>query len=112
MADWIQVPLRALAFDADLLVPLAAIMMIFGIPIAAILTAHQRKMAEILHGKQQQQRDVTAPAMEAMHEVAKLRQQIASLQDQVNYLTIERDPSPTAALQQRTSESHDQTSSV
>lgn len=32
-------------------VPMMAMVLVFGIPIIAILTAHQRKMAELIHGQ-------------------------------------------------------------
>ena len=38
----------------EVMIPLAAVMLIFGIPIIIILTNHQRKMAELIHGKQGQ----------------------------------------------------------
>lgn len=80
------------------LIPLAGIVMVFGIPLAAILTHHQRKMTELIHSKHQ------APVqnMETMHEIASLRQQMAVLQDQVNHLTIAVDRSSEMALQERT----------
>ena len=40
----------AQSFPAEL-IPIAAIMMVFGIPIVAILTAHQRKMTKLIHGQ-------------------------------------------------------------
>lgn len=62
-----------------------AIMMVFGIPIAAILTHHQRKMAELIHGKQAEAMQVN-PAI--MHEVQSLRAEVARLRDQVNSQTL------------------------
>jgi len=80
------------------LIPLAGIVMVFGIPLAAILTHHQRKMTEMIHSKHQQ----PVQNLEAMHEMASLRQQVAALQDQVNHLTIALDRSSEAALRERT----------
>lgn len=61
--------------DPELLVPLAAIVLIFGIPIVAILTSHQRKMAELIHGK---------GGVNTQAEVHALRQEVAILKDRVN----------------------------
>ncbi len=80
------------------LIPLAGIVMVFGIPLAAILTHHQRKMTELIHSKHQ----APVQSMETMHEIASLRQQMAVLQDQVNHLTIAVDRSSEMALQERT----------
>jgi len=80
------------------LIPLAGIVMVFGIPIAAILTHHQRKMTELIHGKHQQ----AQVNPELMHEMASLRHQVAMLQDQVNQLAISADRPKVDALQERT----------
>lgn len=61
----------------DELVPIVAIVMVFGIPIVAILTAHQRKMAEMFnrqHADSAQGQEVAA----LRHEVAQLRQIVAA----------------------------------
>lgn len=70
----------------DELIPIVAIMMVFGIPIAAILTHHQRKMAELIHGKQVEAQQLN-PAI--MHEIQSLRGEVARLRDQVNSQTLE-----------------------
>ncbi|QYK53829.1 MAG: hypothetical protein KF824_02790 [Fimbriimonadaceae bacterium] len=70
----------------DELIPIVAIMMVFGIPIAAILTHHQRKMAELIHGKQAEAQQMN-PAI--MHEIQSLRGEVARLRDQVNSQTLE-----------------------
>lgn len=44
--------------DQDALIAIVGTIAVFSIPVVAILTAHQRKMAEIIHGshnRQQQQ---------------------------------------------------------
>ncbi|MBX3114995.1 MAG: hypothetical protein KF836_10560 [Fimbriimonadaceae bacterium] len=67
------------------LIPIVAIMMVFGIPIAAILTTHQRKMAELIHGKQAEAQQIN-PAV--MHELQTLRGEVSRLRDQVNSQTL------------------------
>lgn len=71
------------------LIPFFAIGLIFGIPIIAILTAHQRKMAEMIHGNQNQNNNHIVGAM--MNEIAELRREVAMLRDQVNRSAIETD---------------------
>lgn len=44
-------PLLPIAAFADDFLPVIAMVLIFGIPIIAILTAHQRKMAELFRGQ-------------------------------------------------------------
>jgi hypothetical protein len=63
------------------LVPLAAITLIFGIPIVAILTAHQRKMAELLN---------RPPQGQAMNnpEVSQLRYEVSELKQRMDQQTI------------------------
>ena len=56
----------------NVLIPLASIGLIFGIPIIAILTTHQRKMAELIHRNQPQQVDPM------------IQQQLASMQSQIS----------------------------
>ena len=51
---------------------LAAITLVFGIPIIAILTHHQRKMAELIHGGQRNQQDNNLAS-----EIMALRQALA-----------------------------------
>lgn len=68
-------------FDPELLVPLA----FFMIPIVAILTGHQRKMAEILSRRQQ-------PVETG--ETAALRQEVAELKDMLRQQMILQDSRP------------------
>jgi hypothetical protein len=73
--------LPLVAFD---LVPLAGMMIpltIFMIPIIAILTSHQRKMAEIIHAQPQ------VPTAE----INALRQEVAELRQLVNQQAIALD---------------------
>jgi signal transduction histidine kinase len=68
------------------MIPLVAVVMLFGIPIAAILTAHQRKMAELLNGRPDQN---VNPAV--MHEIQALRHEVARLQETVHQQAIALD---------------------
>lgn len=63
-------------FQADEVGPVIAAVLLLMIPIIAILTAHQRKMAEIIHRNQAQsgQLDETAAALRA--ELARLTQAV------------------------------------
>jgi hypothetical protein len=63
------------------LIPLAAIVMMFGIPIVAILTTHQRKMAELLNRPPQGQ-NLTSP------EVNQLRYEVSELKQRLDQQTI------------------------
>lgn len=62
--------------------PLIACLGIMLIPIVAILTSHQRKMAEIIHGRQQQQLGhdpLAAQRMSAIeHELAEVKELLKS----------------------------------
>lgn len=60
---------------------------IFMIPIIAILTAHQRKMAEIIHGRQGVEPEMLA-----------LREDVRQLRDQVARLTLAIDDRQSARL--------------
>lgn len=71
----------------DELIPIFAIMMVFGIPMVAILTAHQRKMAELIHGKQQQANDLGP----LVNEVQALRQEVYELRQRMNEQQIALD---------------------
>lgn len=71
----------------DIIVPIVSLALVFGIPLAAILTHHQRKMAEIIHKSR-------AP-ME-MGEVQALRMEVAQLRDRMNEQTLLLDRTATA----------------
>lgn len=60
----------------DSIIPLAAMALVFGIPLAAILTGHQRKMVELMN-----KREGNATSSE---EINRLRLEVAELRDRVN----------------------------
>jgi hypothetical protein len=62
-----------------------ACVMVFGIPIVAILTHHQRKMTELIHSKHS---DVSPVVVE---EVNRLRGEVAQLRQQLHEATIALD---------------------
>lgn len=66
----------------EMLIPLAAVMLIFGIPIIVILTNHQRKMAELIHGKQAQ-----LPGQD----LAPIYHELKNLRDSVNSVAMNVD---------------------
>ena len=66
----------------EMLIPLAAVMLIFGIPIIIILTNHQRKMAELIHGRQGQS---------AAQDLAPIYHELKNLRDSVNSLSMNVD---------------------
>jgi hypothetical protein len=56
--------------DIGEIIPVVAIIATFSIPIIAILTTHQRKMAEILHrGRDQQEAERAALEVQNLREV-------------------------------------------
>jgi len=69
-------------------IPIVAIVLVFGIPIVAILSAHQRRMAELMH-----QRGNNTDA-ELTREVLAMRREITELRDRVNALTVASDVRP------------------
>jgi signal transduction histidine kinase len=80
------------------LVPIIGTVMALGIPIVAILTAHQRKMAELFHGNQNQNLN-----QQLAYEIQQLRQEVRTLKDQVNQQVLSTDSyrTPEAQLQER-----------
>lgn len=70
----------------DEFIPIVLIIMVLGIPIAAILTNHQRKMAEIIHKKQSDSAQIN-PAI--IHELQSLRAEVGQMRDQMNMHTLE-----------------------
>ena len=64
--------LPLMAMSGDEMAQIAACIGVFGIPIIAILTAHQRKMAMIIHNTQQMRRPVQDEAIAS--EVRDLKQ--------------------------------------
>lgn len=73
--------------DLEMLIPLFAVALIFGVPIVAILTNHQRKMAELIHGKQGQL--PTQDLSPIYHELKNLRDSVNSLSLNVDSLRSE-----------------------
>jgi hypothetical protein len=64
--------------DPELLIPLAAVILMFGIPIVAILTGHQRKMAELMRQPIQGQQPMSNIEIQALRaEVRELKQMLA-----------------------------------
>ena len=74
-------------------IPLIAIVMMFGIPIVAILTTHQRKMAEMIHGNRQQSPN---------QELAPIYHELKNLRDSVNSLALNVDSLKTEIRSQQT----------
>lgn len=68
--------------DFEVFIPLVAVAMIFGIPIVAILTTHQRKMAELIHGNRQQTPN---------QDLAPIYHELKNLRDSVNSLALNVD---------------------
>lgn len=67
----------------EALVPIMAIAFVFGIPILAILTSHQRKMAELMRSQ--------SGNPQAQQEAQALRYEVAQLRDLVNQQQIQLD---------------------
>ncbi|MES1228269.1 MAG: hypothetical protein ABUL72_06320 [Armatimonadota bacterium] len=76
-----------------MIIPIVAIVCAVGIPlmipIVAIMTGHQRKMAELMRGGQNSHTDQVVGQLAA--EVHSLRQTVAQMQDQMNQLAISVD---------------------
>ena len=70
---------------------------VFMIPIVAILTHHQRKMAELLHGSRAQA--LPNPEIDAM------RREIAELKQLVHQQAIALDSARTSPIERRLTES-------
>jgi len=89
---------NSLKMEAELLVPIVSVVMIFGIPIVAILTKHQQKMAELFRGNQDSQ-----VSHQLAQELQHLRQEVRALKDQVNQQVLSADSfrTPEAQLQER-----------
>ena len=58
----------------DELIPIVAIVATFSIPVVALLTYHQRKMTEVIHGKANQQHALQAESHRIENEMRELRQ--------------------------------------
>lgn len=71
------------------IIPLVGAVMVFGIPIIAIVTHHQRKMAELIHGSQNRAQEIEPLVGEVQrlrHEVAELKQAYYDQQIQLDDL--------------------------
>lgn len=84
--------------DIGELTGLAAVLLLFGIPIIAILTAHQRKMAQILHEN--------ARATGVNPEIQMLREEIRELKGLIHQQAIAIDgmhrmPLPSERIEER-----------
>ncbi|MCE9557481.1 MAG: hypothetical protein K8R88_00875 [Armatimonadetes bacterium] len=85
-------------FDPEKLIPIVAILMVFGVPMMAILTHHQRKMAELMHSRANQADAIPQLA----GELQMLREEVRSLRDQMNQQILKSDyPSAEQNLQGR-----------
>ena len=69
----------------DEFIAVVAIVMVFGIPIVAILTHHQRKMAELIHRNHAEVNPIV------VEEVNRLREEVSQLRSQLNETTIALD---------------------
>jgi hypothetical protein len=67
------------------MIPIVAILMVFGIPIIALLTHHQRKMAELIHSRGQDLNPVV------MDEVQRLRAEVQQMRRELHETTIALD---------------------
>lgn len=66
----------------EAMIPIIAIMMVFGVPIIAMLLRHQQKMAELLHSR---------PQLTVDPRIDSLQQDMAALKDLVHQQTIALD---------------------
>lgn len=80
----------------EFLIPLSAVILLFGIPIVRMLTEHQRKMTELFHGVQKNQSVDTNVAQELAHLRAQNQQilsELAATRDQLNQILLSQDSS-------------------
>jgi len=76
-------PTLFLAGLPDDIAPMMAMVLVFGIPIIAILTSHQRKMAEMFHGRRDQNLDA-----QILMELQNMRSELTMLKQRVNDVTL------------------------
>ncbi len=69
----------------DEMIAVIAILMVFGIPMVAILTHHQRKMAELIHSRHN---DINPVVMD---EVQRLRAEVQQMRTELHETTIALD---------------------
>ncbi|MBX3096518.1 MAG: hypothetical protein KF812_06625 [Fimbriimonadaceae bacterium] len=73
------------------MIPIVAIVFTFGIPIVAILTHHQRKMAELIHGKQGTNDEAIRQELGRLaHENQELKRRLSGLEDAVIHTPVVR----------------------
>ena len=93
----------------DEVIAILGMMLVFGIPIIAILTHHQRKMAELIH---QKKNEVTPDMGAALHgiaeEVRQMRQELHNqaiavddLKDRVERSELAQNTGQTPAVEDR-----------
>ena len=80
-----------LGMDGDVMIPIIAILVVFGIPIIAILTTHQRKMTELIHRNNPQTVD---PLVQ--QQLANMQAQIADMRSMLQEHIINNDRSVNA----------------
>ena len=89
----------------DEMAMVVAAMMFFGIPIIAILTHHQRKMAELIHKNHQPE---LLPAV--TEEINRLRSELQNMRTELNSTRIELDdlrtqrPAVSRSIEERVAE--------
>ena len=66
----------------EILVPIIAIMMVFGVPLIAMLLRHQQRMAELMH---------SPPQLSVDPRIDSLQRDMADLKDLVHQQTIALD---------------------
>lgn len=74
---------------ANILPVVLALAVMFGIPVVAILTHHQRKMAELIHGRHNASEDQRVAAL--LSELQQMRAEMGVLRDRVNAQAIASD---------------------
>jgi hypothetical protein len=72
-------------FDPEALVPLAGMCLVFGIPIVAILTSHQQKMAKLINERGSGMDEA------AQRRISRLEAEVESLRDRLNQAMIDRE---------------------
>ncbi len=79
-----------------IMIPITALM----IPIVALLTAHQRKMAEIIHQQRDNLQDNTS------HRIDRIERSLEDLHDKLNALAINNDRPPIPDIRERIDQDH------
>jgi hypothetical protein len=100
MLEGLRLGMPLASFGEDM-IPIFAILVVFGIPIIAILTTHQRKMTELIHRNNPQTVD---PMVQ--QQLANMEHQISDLRSMMQEHIINNDrstlsPPPTPTVEQR-----------